>query len=296
MKSSWTTAVSTARRDFSPWRRGRPSAKSKSAPSFFGADGLTVVVQHFAKSDDGTAVPYFVVPKRRCGGPAPTLLGGYGGFQVSAHPPTTASWDGSGCPAAAPYVMANIRGGGEYGPGWHTQSQRAGPKCFEDFAAVARDLVARGIFHRGCWVRGAAAMEACSWGDADPLSRTVDRSTGVPGTPAGYEALPPIAGGRSWIAEYGKTRRIPPVFFVEIFSRTRTFRLTAYPPVLITTSTRDDRVHPGHAEDGRRSRGIAGSRSGTTRTSKAGMPARPTTRRPRSSAPWCSRFCAGPSG
>ncbi|MGH3562233.1 MAG: prolyl oligopeptidase family serine peptidase, partial [Mycobacterium sp.] len=115
----------------------------KSTPAFFDADGISVT-QHFVASQDGTSIPYFVVQPRDATGP--TLLGGYGGFEVARTPGYDGVlgrlWQARG----GTYVLANIRGGGEYGPGWHTQAMREGRHLVaEDFAAVATDLVERGI-------------------------------------------------------------------------------------------------------------------------------------------------------
>ena len=117
----------------------------KSAPEFFDADDLTVA-QHFATSEDGTKVPYFVVADRAADGPGPTLLGGYGGFEVARTPGYDGVLGRLWLARGGTYVLANIRGGGEYGPTWHTQAMREGRhKVAEDFAAVAQDLVDRGI-------------------------------------------------------------------------------------------------------------------------------------------------------
>ena len=115
----------------------------KSAPAFFDADGLEVS-QYFATSKDGTKIPYFVV--RPPGATGATLLGGYGGFEVARTPGYDGVLGRLWLARGGTYVLANIRGGGEYGPGWHTQAMRAGRHLVaEDFAAVATDLVDRGI-------------------------------------------------------------------------------------------------------------------------------------------------------
>ncbi len=122
-----------------------PLEQIKSTPAFFDAEGMTVA-QHFATSQDGTSVPYFVVRPRDATGPGPTLLGGYGGFEVARTPGYDGVLGRLWLARGGTYVLANIRGGGEYGPGWHTQAMRAGRHLVaEDFAAVATDLVDRGI-------------------------------------------------------------------------------------------------------------------------------------------------------
>ena len=110
-----------------------PLEEIKSAPAFFDAENITVT-QHFATSKDGTAIPYFVVGQRDSERPAPTLLGGYGGFEVSRTPGYDGVLGRLWLSRGGTYVLANIRGGGEYGPSWHTQTMREG-----------RHLVARGL-------------------------------------------------------------------------------------------------------------------------------------------------------
>lgn len=227
---------------------GGPLTEIKSAPSFFDAEGLTVV-QHFATSDDGTAVPYFVVRKGDVAGPAPTLLGGYGGFQVSSTPTYDGILGRLWLSRGGTYVLANIRGGGEYGPGWHTQSQRAGRhKCFEDFAAVARDLVARGITTE-------AQLGARGGSNGGLLMGVM--LTRYPELFGALVCQVPLLdmkryhlllAGASWIAEYGNPEDPAEWEFLSKYSPYQNISSDrSYPPVLITTSTRDDRVHPGHA-------------------------------------------------
>lgn len=227
---------------------GGPLSEIKSAPSFFDADGLTVV-QYFANSDDGTAVPYFVVRNGDVEGPAPTLLGGYGGFQVSSTPAYDGILGRLWLSRGGTYVMANIRGGGEYGPGWHTQSQRAGRhKSFEDFAAVARDLVARGITTE-------AKLGARGGSNGGLLMGVM--LTRYPELFGALVCQVPLLdmkryhlllAGASWIAEYGNPEDPAEWEFLSKYSPYQNISADrAYPPVLITTSTRDDRVHPGHA-------------------------------------------------
>jgi prolyl oligopeptidase len=116
-----------------------PLEQIKSAPAFFDAEDITVT-QHFATSQDGTAIPYFVVGHGDTTGPAPTLLGGYGGFEVSRTPGYDGVLGRLWLSRGGTYVLANIRGGGEYGPGWHTQAMREGRHLVaEDFAAVAEE-------------------------------------------------------------------------------------------------------------------------------------------------------------
>ncbi|MHA3023812.1 prolyl oligopeptidase family serine peptidase [Mycobacterium sp. BMJ-28] len=218
----------------------------KRAPAFFDADGLEVS-QHFAVSADGTRVPYFVVG--RPGAAGPTLLVGYGGFEVSRTP----SYDGVlgrlWLARGGTYVLANIRGGGEYGPGWHTQAMRAGRHLVdEDFAAVARDLVDRGVT--------TVAQLGAQGGSNGGLLMGI-MLTRYPELFGALVCSVPLLdmkrfhlllAGASWMAEYGNPDDPADWDFISKYSPYQNISAERrYPPILITTSTRDDRVHPGHA-------------------------------------------------
>ena len=219
----------------------------KQAPAFFDASGLAVA-QHFATSVDGTQVPYFVVGKPDSG-PAPTLLGGYGGFEVAQTPGYGGVLGRLWLARGGTYVLANIRGGGEYGPGWHTQAMRQGRhKVAEDFAAVAGDLVARGIT--------TPAQLGAQGGSNGGLLMGI-MLTKYPELFGALVCQVPLLdmkrfhlllAGASWVAEYGDPDDAGDWSFISQYSPYQNISSEKhYPPVLITTSTRDDRVHPGHA-------------------------------------------------
>ncbi|MEI6252905.1 MAG: prolyl oligopeptidase family serine peptidase [Mycobacteriaceae bacterium] len=218
----------------------------KRAPAFFDATGLAVA-QHFATSDDGTKVPYFVVGKTDSAGP--TLLGGYGGFEVAQTPGYGGVLGRLWLSRGGTYVLANIRGGAEYGPGWHTQAMREGRhKVAEDFAAVARDLAARGIT--------TAAQLGAQGGSNGGLLMGI-MLTKYPELFGALVCQVPLLdmkrfhlllAGASWVAEYGDPDNPDDWAFISEYSPYQNISAERrYPPVLITTSTRDDRVHPGHA-------------------------------------------------
>ncbi|QEN12451.1 prolyl oligopeptidase family serine peptidase [Mycolicibacterium sp. ELW1] len=220
----------------------------KRAPSFFDATDLEVS-QHFATSDDGTAIPYFVVGHKHDGAPSPTLLGGYGGFEVSRTPGYDGVLGRLWLSRGGTYVLANIRGGGEYGPGWHTQAMREGRhKVAEDFAAVASDLVARGI----TTVEQLGAQGGSNGGLLMGIMLTK-----YPQLFGALVCQVPLLdmkrfhlllAGASWVAEYGDPDEPEDWAFISEYSPYQNISPDKrYPPVLITTSTRDDRVHPGHA-------------------------------------------------
>jgi len=217
------------------------------APSFFDASGLDVR-QHFATSVDGTSVPYFVV------GPAdplagPTLLTAYGGFEVSLTPSYSAVIGRGWLSRGGTYVVANIRGGGEYGPAWHRAAMRENrPRAYEDLAAVARDVVERGI---------TTPPRLGVQGGSNGGLLTGVMLTTYPELFGAVVCQVPLLdmrryhlllAGASWMAEYGDPDDPADWAWLRTFSP---YHLLAegrnYPPTLFVTSTRDDRVHPGHA-------------------------------------------------
>jgi len=220
----------------------------KAAPDFFDAEKITVS-QHFVTSKDGTSIPYFLVRPDDADAPAPTLLGGYGGFESSNTPGYAGVLGRLWLARGGTYALANIRGGGEYGPGWHTQAIRAGRhKVDEDFAAVATDLVNRGI----TTVEQLGAQGGSNGGLLMGIMLTK--------YPEKFGALVCdvplldmkryhlLLAGASWMAEYGNPDDPDDWEFISKYSPYQNMSADRkYPPVLITTSTRDDRVHPGHA-------------------------------------------------
>lgn len=223
----------------------------KSAPAFFDAESISVT-QNFVASQDGTPIPYFVVRpsgSQASAGPAPTLLYGYGGFESSNTPGYSGVLGRLWLARGGTYVLANIRGGGEYGPGWHTQAIRDGRnKVAEDFAAVATDLVNRGI----TTVEQLGAQGGSNGGllMGIMLTRYPEKFgalvCSVPLLDMKRYHL--LLAGASWMAEYGDPDNPDDWEFISEYSPYQNISATRhYPPVLITTSTRDDRVHPGHA-------------------------------------------------
>jgi prolyl oligopeptidase len=220
----------------------------KSAPAFFDASDIDVT-QHFVASDDGTMIPYFVVGHHDSSGPGPTLLGGYGGFENSNTPGYGGVLGRLWLARGGTYVLANIRGGGEYGPTWHTQAMRENRHLvYEDFAAVARDLVDRGIT--------TVPQLAAQGGSNGGLLMGV-MLTRYPELFGALVCSVPLLdmkrfhlllAGASWVAEYGDPDDPDDWAFMAEFSPYQNISGQAvYPALLMTTSTRDDRVHPGHA-------------------------------------------------
>lgn len=225
-----------------------PLERIKSAPAFFDAENMAVA-QHFVPSQDGTPIPYFVVRPADARGPGPTMLYGYGGFESSNTPAYSGVLGRLWLARGGTYVLANIRGGGEYGPGWHTQAMREGRhKVAEDFAAVATDLVERGI----TTVDQLGAQGGSNGGllMGIMLTQYPERFgalvCSVPLLDMKRYHL--LLAGASWMAEYGDPDNPQDWAFISEYSPYQNISATRhYPPVLMTTSTRDDRVHPGHA-------------------------------------------------
>jgi prolyl oligopeptidase len=218
----------------------------KQAPAFFDATG-TEVRQFFATSADGTQVPYFVVGRQAAAGP--TLLTGYGGFEVSLTPSYNGIIGRGWLARGGTYVVANLRGGGEYGPAWHLSAiKEHRHRVYEDFAAVATDLDRRGIT--------TPARLGIEGGSNGGLLMGV-MLTHYPELFGAIVAQVPLLdmrrynellAGASWIAEYGDPRDPAEWDYLRQFSPYQNATSDrVYPPVLFITSTRDDRVHPGHA-------------------------------------------------
>ncbi|MCK0116242.1 prolyl oligopeptidase family serine peptidase [Isoptericola sp. S6320L] len=228
----------------------------KSAPAFFDASGM-VAEQHFATSDDGTRVPYFVVGAAElvrpsdpaAPGTAPTLLYGYGGFEIPLLPGYSGTAGRAWLARGGVHVVANIRGGGEYGPRWHQAALRENRhRAYEDLAAVARDLVARGITtHEHLGVQGGSNGGLLA---GNMLTQYPDLfgAVVIQVPLLDMQRYSHLLAGASWVAEYGDPDVPEDWEFLQTFSPYHLFDADReYPPVLLTTSTKDDRVHPGHA-------------------------------------------------
>ncbi|WP_189537007.1 prolyl oligopeptidase family serine peptidase, partial [Paludibacterium paludis] len=209
------------------------------------------IQQFFAVSKDGTRVPYFIIGAKnlRTDGKNPTLLYGYGGFDVSMTPFYSGGIGAGWLSRGGTYVLANIRGGGEYGPKWHQAALRHNrQKAYDDFAAVAEDLIRRKITaprHLGIMggSNGGLLMGVMLTQRPDLFNAVVCQ---VP--LLDMKRFHKLLAGASWMDEYGNPdvpadweaiRRYSPYQNIQS-GRT-------YPRTLFVTSTRDDRVHPGHA-------------------------------------------------
>ena len=225
-----------------------PPAVLKQQPGYFDTSGLAIA-QHWATSADGTRIPYFQVSKAGQDGPQPTLLYGYGGFEIAQLPRYSAGVGIAWLERGGVYAVANIRGGSEFGPAWHQAALRENRiRAFEDFIAVAEDLIRRkvtmpsklgilGGSNGGLLMGAMLTMRPALFGAIAAQVPLFDMRR--------YHEL---LAGASWMAEYGDPDEPDDWRFLQAYSPYHNVDADAeYPPLLVTTSTRDDRVHPGHA-------------------------------------------------
>ena len=228
---------------------GKQPEQLKTMPTFFDAS-KDVIEQHFATSKDGTKVPYFVVrPKDlKLDGDTPTLLYGYGGFEVSLTPAYSGAVGKGWLEKGGVYVVANIRGGGEYGPRWHQAALKANRhKAYEDFAAVAQDLVARKITTASRLGTQGGSNGGLLMGNMLTQYPELFGAVVVQVPLLDMKRYSHLLAGASWMAEYGNPDTAD-WDYIKTFSPYHLFDpAKTYPATLFTTSTRDDRVHPGHA-------------------------------------------------
>ncbi|GKY91272.1 hypothetical protein MPSEU_000099700 [Mayamaea pseudoterrestris] len=223
--------------------------KCKSLPAQYNADNL-VVRQEFATSDDGTKIPYFIIMSKdtKLDGKNPTLLYGYGGFEVSLGPHYIATAGLGWLERGGVYVEANIRGGGEFGPSWHQAALKGNRhKCYEDFASVAEHLISTEVCsNKSLCIRGGSnggLLVANMYAMRPDLFAAIHCAVPLIDMKRYHKLL----AGASWMAEYGDPDT-DDWDFLQKYSPYHNLHLSKeYPPILVTTSTRDDRVHPAHA-------------------------------------------------
>lgn len=222
----------------------------RSLPEMFDAGGL-VVDQRTAISKDDTRIPYFIVYDKNIeyDGSNPTLLSAYGGFEISRTPGYSGTLGAAWLERGGVYVVANIRGGGEFGPDWHRSAQRENrQRAFDDFIAVAENLIEQGItspHHLGIQggSNGGLLVGAAFTQRPDLFGAVV---CAVP--LLDMRRYHTLLAGASWMAEYGNPDDPDDWAFIREYSPYHNLdEDEQYPRVLFTTTTRDDRVHPGHA-------------------------------------------------
>ena len=226
------------------------SADIKDMPARFDAAGLAVD-QYEATSSDGTKVPYFVVhPKgMKLDGSNPTILYAYGGFQASMLPSYGAATGKLWLEHGGVYVLANIRGGGEFGPAWHEAGLKTHRQLiYDDFAAVAKDLIARQITSpRRLGIQGGSnggLLMGVEFVQHPELWRAVDIQVPL----LDMLRFEKIGAGASWVGEYGTVGVPAERAFWEKTSPYQNLKGgVAYPEPFFVTATSDDRVTPVHA-------------------------------------------------
>jgi prolyl oligopeptidase len=220
----------------------------KSLPARFDATGL-VTEQFEAISKDGTKIPYFVTRPKNLSGPTPTVLYGYGGFEISLTPGYSANFGRLWLTHGGIYVVANIRGGGEFGPAWHNAALKTNrQRAFDDFAAVAEDLARRGLTtpkqlgilggsNGGLLVSTVMVQRPELFGAVVCQVPLIDMI-----------AYTHIGAGASWVGEYGDPAIAAERDYILTFSPYQNVKAgVKYPPVFFVTATSDDRVTPVHA-------------------------------------------------
>ena len=229
---------------------GGAPKKLKSTPAFFDASKLEVS-QHDAASKDGTRIPYFVVKPKGLAldGSAPTLLYAYGGFEIAMTPSYSATRGAAWLERGGVFVLANIRGGGEFGPKWHQAALKANrPRAYEDLAAVARDLVARKVTSKEHLAVMGGSNGGLLVGNMITLYPELFGAAVCQVPLLDMRRYHELLAGASWMGEYGDPDDPEQWSYIRSFSPYHNVKAeTKTPRTLFMTSTRDDRVHPGHA-------------------------------------------------
>ncbi len=229
---------------------GGPSVQLRTMPDRFDASKF-VTEQFWATSKDGTKVPYFVVHAKgmKLDGSNPTLLNAYGGFLVSQSPSYSGAIGKLWLEKGGVFVVANIRGGGEFGPRWHNAGLKLKRmNVYDDFFAVSEDLIARKITNpkklgimggsNGGLLMGVALTKRPELYNAIVIQVPLFDMIG-------YDH---IGAGASWIGEYGDPKVPEERAMLMSYSPYQNLKPgQPYPRVFIETSTKDDRVHPAHA-------------------------------------------------
>jgi prolyl oligopeptidase len=231
--------------------KNKIEAMVKKSPVFFDYESIEIH-QHFVKSLDGTMVPYFLAHKKgmKFDGKNPTILYGYGGFEITLKARFNNILGKAWLEKGGVYVLSNIRGGGEYGPLWHQCALKENrDRAYQDFFAIAEDLIAKKITspsHLGAQggSNGGLLMGVC-FTQRPELFAAIN--CGVP--LLDMRRYHTLLAGHSWVAEYGDPddpldgeyiRALSPYHRIDQEQK-------QYPMIFLNTSTKDDRVHPGHA-------------------------------------------------
>ncbi len=229
---------------------GGKITKVKSLPEFFDASNFEVK-QYEATSKDGTEIPYFIIQSKdiKYDGTNPTLLYAYGGFEISMQPFYSAIMGNAWLLKGGVFALANLRGGGEFGPKWHLSAIKENRhKVNEDMIAVSEDLIKRkvtspkklgimGGSNGGLLVGSVFVQRPELFGAVVCQSPLLD-----------MKRFNKLLAGASWMGEYGNPDKPEDWAYIKKYSPYQNLSKDKnYPKVLFMTSTRDDRVHPAHA-------------------------------------------------
>ena len=227
--------------------------EAKKMPEMYDAKDLTVE-QNEATSKDGTRIPYFIVHRTNWqqNGRNPTLLYAYGGFEISETPGYLATIGASWLERGGTYVVANIRGGGEFGPQWHQAGLKENrQRIYDDFAAVAQDLIAKGITSPQQLGIMGGSNGGLLVGVAYTQHPELYGAVAVRVPLFDMKRYNHLLAGASWMAEYGDPDKPEEWAYISKYSPYQNIKAgQPYPRVFFSTTTRDDRVHPGHARKG----------------------------------------------
>ena len=230
-------------------RPGQAPKLIKTMPAYFDAAGMKVD-QYEAVSKDGTKIPYFIImPKGYvANGANPTLLYGYGGFEISQRPGYSGTTGEAWVARGGVYALANIRGGGEFGPKWHQAAVREKHQtAFDDFIAIAEDLIARKVTSPGhLGIMGGSnggLLVGATFTQRPELFKAVVCQVPL----LDMKRYSHLLAGASWMAEYGNPDTADWDYMQKWSPYQNLDKSKTYPKVFFMTSTRDDRVHPGHA-------------------------------------------------
>jgi prolyl oligopeptidase len=230
-------------------RHKKPITMKQDEQNFNSSD--LIFKQKKVKSPDGTVIPYFIVHKKdiKLNSKNPTLLEGYGGFQTSMTPFYLGSLGKVWLEQGGVYVLANIRGGGEFGPSWHQSALKENRnKCFEDFIAIAEDLINKKITSpKNLGIQGSSngglLVGAVFTKRPDLFNAVLCEAPLL--DMLNYHTM---LAGSSWIDEYGDPRNLKMKSFLKSYSPLHNLvKNKLYPEVFFMASTKDDRVHPAHA-------------------------------------------------
>ena len=224
--------------------------KIKSLPQKFDPTKYEVE-QFFSESKDGTKIPYFQISRKDmiANSKNPTLLYGYGGFEISLTPSYLSAFTTKWIDDGGVYVIANIRGGGEYGPKWHQSALKANrQRAYDDFISVAEELIEREVTSpRNLGIRGGSnggLLVGAVFTQRPDLFNAVICAVPL----LDMYRYDKLLAGASWVDEYGDPDNEDEWEYIQKYSPYQNvFSNQDYPEVYFYTSTKDDRVHPGHA-------------------------------------------------